>query len=304
MRDNGIDVHLGRFPAGSLARQKLLRQSAGFDAVFLHKKRLNPLDAFWLCRYARKVIYDFDDAVMYDDKNPDRPSCKRQRAFKRTIKLADMVIAGNKYLAEHAREFNTNVEIVPTGLDINSYKCQVAPKNDSKIRLVWIGSRSTLKYLSAIIPALEEIGVRFDNVILRIICDEFFEMQKMQVEKRLWSLERQALDLATGDIGLAPLPDNRFTCGKCGFKILQYASAGLPVIASPVGVNSDYVRNNTTGLFATDIHQWIERIVQLVKNPQLRREMGGKNLDEAKKFDVAVIGSRLVELVTKCIFPQ
>jgi len=260
---------------------------------------MNPLDALRLRRYACKVIYDFDDAIMYDDKNPDRPSYKRQRAFERTIKLADMVIAGNSYLAEHARRFNPNVEILPTGLDTDTYKCQAIPKSDGKIRLVWIGSSSTLKYLAEIKPALEEVNCRCPNVVLRIVCDEFFDMQNMEVEKRRWSLEKQAVDLATSDIGLAPLPDNRFTQGKCGFKILQYASAGLPVIASPVGVNSDYVHDNITGLFATDTREWIDRITQLIENPQLRKRMGKEGLAKVRNFDISIIGKQLVEFLTR-----
>ena len=217
-----------------------------FDGVFLQKKGLNPFDAFWLRKYSKKIIYDFDDAIMYSPKTPERYSLSHFRRFRRTAKLADMVIAGNSYLAEHARKFNSNVEILPTGLDVKAYKSGTKSKNDDKIRLVWIGSQSTLKYLAEIKPTLEEIGSRFDNVILRIICDNFIDLRKMPVEKCPWSEQTQVIDLATSDIGLAPLPDNRFTRGKCGFKVLQYAAAGLPVVASPVGVNTEYISDGIT----------------------------------------------------------
>jgi len=229
LRDAGINCKVFLYPRGSFARWKVLKKCRDFDAVLLQKKTLNFFDAMLLRQYARKVIYDFDDAIMYSD-NPDR-KCSRHKyikPFERTIKLSDMIMAGNSYLAEHAKKFNSNVEIVPTGLDTNHYQCRPQEKNDRQIRLVWIGSRVTLKYLSKIAPALEEIGRLFDNVVLRIICDDFFDLQNMKVEKRPWSLETQACDLASSDIGLAPLCDNRFTRGKCGFKTLQYAASGLP----------------------------------------------------------------------------
>ncbi|MHC4642369.1 MAG: hypothetical protein ACYS32_12065, partial [Planctomycetota bacterium] len=69
LRGKGIDCEVERIPSGSLARRMLFKQAANFDGVFLHKKRLNSLDAFWVSRYARKVIYDFDDAIMYSDKH-------------------------------------------------------------------------------------------------------------------------------------------------------------------------------------------------------------------------------------------
>ena len=301
LRTNGIDCEVAKLPPGSLARRKLFKRATNFDGVFLHKKALNPFDAFWLRRYSRRIIYDFDDAIMYDDKNPEKPSHKRQKAFQRTVKLADMVTAGNSYLAEHARKFNPNVEVLPTGLTVSDYKLDYHPENDDKIRLVWIGSRSTLKYLAEIKTALEEIGSRFDNVVLRIVCDDFFDLQNMEVEKRLWSKETRVIDLATSDIGLAPLPDNRFTKGKCTFKILEYASAGLPIVASPVGTNSDHIRDNVTGLFATHIREWLDRINQLIEDTHIRKRMGEKALAQAKKFDISIIGKRLTKLITKCL---
>jgi len=299
LRHNGIHCEVIHYPRGSLARYKVLKRSVEFDAVYLHKKTLNLLDAILLRHYTKNVIYDFDDAVMYYDEHPVREPSRRKHtnSFKRSVKLAKMVIAGNSYLAEHARKFNDNVKILPTGLDINNYELESGPENNGKIRLVWIGSKSTLKYLIKIKPALEEIGSRFDNVVLRIICDDFFDLQNMQVEKRPWAMETQAIDLVTSDIGLAPLPDNRFARGKCGFKILQYAAAGLPAVTSPVGVNSDYVQDSITGFLATETCEWVDRITQLVENPQLRKSMGLAARQSVQKFDIAVLRNQFCGVV-------
>jgi len=298
---NGIECEVARLPAGTLARRRLFRQAKGFDAVFLHKKKLNFPDAFWLRKYSKKIIYDFDDAVMYSPKMPQRDSFLRFGAFRRTVKLADMVIAGNKYLAEHALRFSPSVEVLPTGLDTKAYRIEASPKNDDKIRLVWIGSKSTLRYLAEIKPPLEQIGCHFDNVVLRIICDEFFDLGNMPVEKRLWSEQTQVIDLVTSDIGLAPLPDNRFTRGKCGFKVLQYAAVGLPVVSSPVGANAEHVKDGCTGFLAIENRQWIDKLTELIKNPQLRARMGKEGLALARNFDLSVIGAKLTELLTRCL---
>lgn len=284
-----------------MPRLKLLKSTKEFDAFFLQKKRINFFDAIWIRRYCKKIIYDIDDAVMYSDKEPERDSWGRKKWFRRTVKLAELIIAGNDYLAEHARKFNSNIEVLPTGLDIGAYKMQTDVKKDGKIRLVWIGSQGTLKYLAGIKSVLEEIGSRFDNVVLRIICSHFFELQNMVVEKRLWSLENQEEDLGTSDIGLAPLPDDRFTRGKCGFKVLQYAASGLPVVASPVGVNAKYVKDRITGFHAVNNPQWIDKITQLIKDQQLRKKMGEENMAQVKNFDVSVIGEQLVKLIKKNI---
>jgi glycosyltransferase involved in cell wall biosynthesis len=299
LRANGINCAVAKLPSGSLARRRLFKQTAEFDGVFLHRKGLNLFDAFSLRKYCRKVIYDFDDAIMYSDKTPEHNSRSHFIPFRRSAGLADMIIVGNSYLAEHARKFNPNVEVLPTGLDVNAYKVQTNPQSDGKIRLVWIGSRSTLKYLAEIKPAFELIGSRYNNVILRIICDAFFDLKNMEVEKFQWSLEKQAFDLVTSCVGLAPLPDNRFTRGKCGFKILQYEAAGLPVVASPVGVNSEYVRENVTGFLAIGLHEWTEKITHLINKPQLREQMGKEGLAHVQNFDTDIIGKNLVELIMK-----
>lgn len=304
LRTNGVECEVAKLPSGSLSRLKLFKRAADFDGVFLHKKCLNLFDAFCLRKYSKKIIYDFDDAIMYSPKRPASDKSSHFRLFNRTAKLANMVITGNSYLAEHAGRFNRNVEILPTGLDTKEYRIESKLKAHDKIRLVWIGSKSTLRYLKEIKPALEEIGSRFDNVVLRIICDDFFDLENIEVEKCRWSLKSQAFDLISSDIGLAPLSDNRFTRGKCGFKILQYQAANLPTVASPVGVNLEYVRDEVTGYHAQNTRQWVDRISKLVVNADLRKQMGCAAKTQIEKFDSDVIGAELCGLITGCVKGQ
>lgn len=299
LHSHKIDCSVVKLPSGPLTRRKMFQKTADYDCVILHKKALNYLNAIWLRKYSKKIIYDFDDAIMYNPSNPEKPSFKRLKAFQRTVSLADMVIAGNNYLAEHTMKFNRNVRVLPTGLDTKPYLMPSEPKKENNIRLVWIGSRSTLRYLADIKPALEEIGTRFDNVVLRIICDHFFDLEHIKVEKHAWSLKTQVSDLISCDIGLAPLTDNRFTRGKCGFKILQYAAAGLPIVTSPVGVNSEYVTDGKTGFQASSIPEWIEKITKLINNGELRGKMGSAGIIKVKKYDVDVIGEELRGLLEK-----
>ena len=138
-------------------------------------------------------------------------------------------------------------------------------------------------------------------MVLRIIADEFLDLEKMEVEKHRWSLESEATDLVNSDIGLAPLPDDPFTRGKCGFKILQYAAAGLPVVASPVGVNAQYVIDTVTGFLARDISQWIESVSRLVMEPDLRDTMKSAATEQVIRFDTAVLGKRMCKMVENCL---
>jgi glycosyltransferase involved in cell wall biosynthesis len=301
LADYDINCEVEKLPPGLSSRIKLFKKAAKFSGVFLHKKSLNPIDARLLRRYARKIIYNYDDAIMYSDKNPESYSRSHFVPFRRTVELADMVIVGSQYLADHALKFNSVVKVLPLGLRVNDYKCDTFAANDGRVRLVWIGSKATLKYLAEIKPALEEVGNLFDSLMLRIIGDDFLELDNMPVEKFVWSESTRGIDLGTCDIGLAPLPDNQFTRGKCSFKVLEYSSACLPVVASPVGTNSEFVRDNITGLFAVNIQEWTDRITELIKNPQLRKKMGEQGRTWAQNFDVSVIGRQLADIIKKCI---
>jgi len=298
LKEAGIACDIFELTSNESSRIKLFKKAADYDAVFLQKKCLNIFDSLMLRHYSRKIIYDFDDAIMYSASEPQYRSFSHFMPFKHTAKIADCILAGNVYLAEHAGRFNKNVYILPTALNTKEYNLEKTI-TDGKVRLVWIGSKTTLKYLAELKEVFERIGKRYKNAVLRIIGDDFFELENMEVEKCPWSLETQGLDLINSDIGIAPLVDNRFTRGKCGFKILQYQAASLPVIASPVGVNQDFVTNFVTGFCPKNHDQWFDNISRLIDDSALRKKMGLAGKQFAKDYDIEIIGHRLCSLVCR-----
>lgn len=297
LTDAGLTCRVERIPTSYRKRWRLFQQAGCFDAVLIHKKTLNMIDAWFLRKLSHRILYDFDDAVMYNPQHPDRDWTSRFRPFERTIRLADCVIAGNAYLAEQARSFGRTIHILPTGLDVRAYDAQEGKFSDGKVRLVWIGSRSTLRYLEEIKPALEKIGQGNSFVVLRIIADQFLDFKHLPVEKCIWSLDTQAQRLQECDIGLAPLPDNRFTRGKCGFKILQYFAAGLPAVVSPVGVNRTLIEESGGGFSAWTIEQWHQSIQRLIHNEPLRKELGQQARTFVQRYDHRIIGEQFCRIV-------
>jgi len=282
-------------------RGQMLRADA-FDGVLLHRKTLSWLDARHLAR-AHRLIYDFDDAVMFQARAPQRPHGGRQRRFTRTVRLADLVIAGSPILAGHADLAGAwESEVVPTGLDARRF----TPKQDygraGAARLVWIGSASTLKQLEPIRPALDAIGRAVPGATLRVIADTELRLDGLRVENVSWSYEAEGRLLAECDIGIAPLPDTPFTRGKCGFKVLQYMAAGLPVVTSPVGINADYVRPEETGLHAVTAEEWVAAVRRLTGDPALRERMGRAARERVvREFDFAVLAPEVCDLIVRTL---
>ena len=297
---HGIETEVALLPRGFFARRRLFGRAGDFDGIFLHKKTLTAHDIRCLRRHTRRLIYNFDDAVMYSDKHPRGRSLTHVLRFRRTVRHADLVIVGSRYLADLARPLNGNVQVLPLGLNVRDYGVDALPTPDGKVRLVWIGSESTLGYLETIRPAIERVRARFDNAVIRIICDAFPAWQGLPVEQVVWSPESRRTALATSDIGLAPLPDNPFTRGKCSFKVLEYSASGLPVVASPIGTNAQFVRDGVNGFLATATDDWVDKIGQLVENPGLRQSMARAGVERAREFDVSVVGEELCRLISTC----
>jgi glycosyltransferase involved in cell wall biosynthesis len=301
LRMEGISCNVQQLPRKNMERWKLFKMAGQYDGVLIQRKCLNFWDAAVLSRFCRKMIFDYDDAIMFSATKPESNLTNHFRLFKRTAGMMDVMIAGNEYLADYARRHCNHVHILPTGLDTGIYQKKEAQQNRDEIRLVWIGSRSTLKYLAELSPVLEQIGRTHENVVLRIIADEFFDLKHMRVQKHLWSLENEISDLKACDIGLSPLPDNRFTRGKCGFKILQYFAAGLPVIASSVGVNEKFIKESNAGVLALSLSEWKDAIEKMVNGIAVYKQLGQNGKKYVQAYDKTVISKDLCRIIKSAI---
>jgi glycosyltransferase involved in cell wall biosynthesis len=190
-------------------------------------------------------------------------------------RVCDRVIAGNAHLASLVKRFGGRVAVVPTCVDDQRLTPRRKHRFGGKVVIGWIGSRSTLIYLEGLREVFEEISHRYGaSVLLKVVCDAFPAPLGLEVVEKAWRLEDELEDLRSFDIGIMPLSDDVWTRGKCGFKLLQYMAVGVPVVASPVGVNRQIIRHARNGLLADDDKQWIEMLAALIENVALRYNMG------------------------------
>lgn len=248
------------------------------DVVFVQKKVLNWIAVAAVRYFARRLVFDFDDAIMFKETEVKAASCRHQfRRFAANIRRADLVICGNRFLAEKTTALHDNLQILPTVVDDQRYRplpAPVIPRAGEGLVIGWIGSRHTLLYLEAIAPQLQAVCRAIPGTRLKIIADAFFELEGVEVIKKNWSSDEEIADLQSFDIGIMPLPDTPWCRGKCGFKLIQYMALGIPVVCSPVGVNSDIVTHGREGFHARNAEEWVERLVQLLKHKHLRESMG------------------------------
>jgi glycosyltransferase involved in cell wall biosynthesis len=266
--------HLELLPLGrGLARWGTLGSVDDADVVVLQRKLLSPWELSRLRRHARRLIFDFDDAVFLRDSYHPRGNVSgtRLRRFAATVTAADSVIVGNDWLAKKAPVMGArHVSVIPTCVDPSIYPVAKHERTHT-LTGVWIGSSSTLNGLERHRELLEQIGRAVPGLILRLVCDRSMELANWRVVHWPWSAETEAKALATSDIGLSMLPDDDWSRGKCGLKVLQYLAAGLPVVGNPVGVTAELTGD--AGIMVDTVDQW-KTALERLRDPNRRRAMG------------------------------
>ena len=253
-----------------------------YDAVILQRKLLPRWQLWALRKRARRLVFDFDDAILYRDSyDPRGPDCpRRARRFASTVRAVDLVIAGNDFLADCALRAGAraeNVRVIPTCIASERYPgtSRIRPEREpGRLDLVWIGSSSTLKGLELRRLLWDRVGREVPEVRLRVICDRFPDLGALPIVPVPWSAASETAELAQGDVGVTWVPDDLWSRGKCGLKVLQYAASGLPTIANPVGVHTEMIRPGVNGWLPETPEGWVEAVRNLASDPERTRKMG------------------------------
>jgi glycosyltransferase involved in cell wall biosynthesis len=258
---------------------RALLTAHSYDLLFVQKVIFPPF-VRWLFRLNETpIIYDFDDAIFTTEVRErnwlaQRKHNRNSAGVPAMLRLAQLALVENEYTASFAHNYCPHVAIITGPIDTCRYSSGTERVKRGEVVLGWIGSSSTLPYLEMIRPALEEIGRRLGHVRLHVVGAVDMELQHMPVVSKAWSLEEEVEDLRNFDIGLMPMPDDPWTRGKGGYKLLQYMAVALPVITSPVGINRQIVDHGENGFWAETAEQWQEKIEHLVADAELRRHMG------------------------------
>jgi glycosyltransferase involved in cell wall biosynthesis len=252
-----------------------------FDIVFVQREAVMIGSTFFerhIRKSRAKFIFDFDDSIWLMDTSEGNKKfewMKNPEKTARNIRYADMVFAGNAYLADYARHYNKNTKIIPTTIDTEIYKPQ--PKNGEAktITIGWSGSITTIKHFEFALDFLKEIKSKFGHTIsIKVIGDGSYINEELDIKGLPWMASKELDDLNSFDIGIMPLPDDEWAKGKCGLKGLQYMALEIPTIMSPVGVNTEIIQHGKNGFLASTTKEWVECITQLIENPALRHSMG------------------------------
>lgn len=276
---------------GYLKRFFLLPAILKYEFIFIHREAapFGPPLFEWIVAkmFRKKIIYDFDDAIWLTDKS-------RESVLERTLRFRNKVASickwsykvscGNSYLVDYAKQFNKNVFFNPTTIDtINYHNPQLFEKTKLKTQLGlsgivvgWTGSNSTLKYLENLQSVLQRFENTDTKIYFLVIADRPPTLNFNNLIYKKWTAATEISDLLLADIGIMPLPDDEWTKGKCGFKILQYMALSIPSVASAVGVNSQIVQQGINGYLCSTEDDWVTQLTTLINDATLRQRIGEK----------------------------
>ncbi|HLE60790.1 MAG TPA: glycosyltransferase, partial [Thermoanaerobaculaceae bacterium] len=279
---------------------RLARAWQTSDLLVFSKLKLLRGELGFVARLCPNWVLDVDDAIMFrkPPRHGDPPDQARwrQRRFRRMVRRCELVVAASQSLASAIASEGARVEVLPTPVQLASYP-QATLAGAGPLKLAWIGLGANLRYLTDLAPVLRELASSAVVAELRVISDRLPQMPGVPCRLVRWSEHTEGAELAACDVGLAPIPDDAWTRGKGAYRCIQYAAAGLPTVASPVGANREVVVPGETGFWATTPAEWRDALLRLGRDLPLRRRQGAAARERARQYDSAVVVARYAEFL-------
>jgi glycosyltransferase involved in cell wall biosynthesis len=269
---------------GFFRRRRDISRAKEYDIIFIQREAFMTGSLYFekqLRKSGKKMVFDFDDAVWLpnvSEGNIKYEWLKDPGKTSRLIAMTDLVIAGNTYLAEYARQFNKNILVLPTTIDTDYHIRKSSFKLKDQVCIGWTGSHTTIQHFERAVPVLKKLREKFrDRIYFKVIGDSTYENKELGVSGLPWKFESEIEDLSEIDIGIMPLPDDDWARGKCGLKGLQYMALEIPCVMSAVGVNSEIVSDGINGFLANTENDWYEKMSLLITDPELRKKIGSES---------------------------
>lgn len=296
--------------------EKKFRSNSLFSFFNRIEKLLNAknIDAFWIekellpwlpskienlfLNVKIPIITDYDDAIFhrYDEHTSFFIRFFLSQKIEKIMQKSTLVIAGNKYIADYAKSSGVKkIEIIPTSINTNKI-IKSAKSNSELFRIGWIGSASTSKHINEVSDVLKFI-CKDDKILFKAIGANKKYLYDIPVEILPWIEKKEVEEISNFDVGIMPLPNSSWEKGKCGLKLIQYMSCGLPVIASPIGMNKEIIDHGKNGFLAKNFDEWVKYLLKLKNNPELRYKMGQEGLRKVRlNYSIDNNSSRLINI--------
>ncbi|MCJ7770412.1 glycosyltransferase family 4 protein [Candidatus Bathyarchaeota archaeon] len=261
-----------------------------------------------------KIVYDMDDALFLPTSSflgvRVRPGLF---CLEDMIRDADFVTVNGHYLLDFAKPFNGNATIIHDPVDTELFHPSER-KQSKKVTIGWEGSASShygnlamlvkpLKMLSEDYDICFKIVSYLGDMRVKQLFRELEDSLEVDYGLERWVPLREYSELLSDfDIMVAPLMNSTWYEGKSAFRVGIGMAMGIPVVASPVGEQRYVVKHGTNGYLAKNEEEFYMYLRNLIKNCELRREIGKKGRETAEnELSSAINGKRLFEILRSLV---
>lgn len=301
LREQQITVVECKMPRDPRQLRQTLDGFRGFDIAWVHRTLMWPWVLRRLRQTARRLVLDIDDPVCYSSSRWGNFSLSRCLKFRATARACHAVLAASDGLVHLAQPHNPSVHFVPLCADPAAYVMRTQVRQaDEPLRLLWLGARSTFKYLEQCRPHLEAVGAHCPGVELVVVGHSKLNLARLPVRNLAWNPDVERQQLESCHVGLVPMAADRWTQAKAALKPLQYMASGMPFVGAPVGVNLRLADQGRNGLLANTSAEWVAAIDRLAGNEPLRQQMGRNGVAYIQQYhEPAVLAGQVADVFHK-----
>lgn len=218
-----------------------------------------------------------DDSWAFSQYRSDNPMGGTDAAYWaiKQMELSDGIIVTNDYLRMRIEKLvpKKRVHVIPNCVDTKLFK----NKKSDIITIGWQGGSNHVRDLELIREPILKILKEFPNVRFQTFGHQpAWTIGVKGCKHQTW-VHFDKYYKTLGDLGLsigvAPLVDNAFNRCKSNLRWLEYSALGIPTVASRVGPYQ-CIRDNVTGYYANDPHEWYTKLRTLIQRQALRKRIG------------------------------
>lgn len=284
--------------------------SEEFDVIHAHGYRNFQTDvAAFISLYKKKPLVISLHGMFSENAALERGFGRGQRIYNIydfitgtfSLRVAKVLLANSQFEYDSIPKFKDKTQIIPLGVDFKKYQ-DIERGNfrrthnikDEKI-ILYVGRISKGKNIEALIKATSTVSKKH-NVKLVIVGEELHSVhgRRMYLDTLIELARDHGLAnniIFTGGLYGDDLLDayadadifvNPSLAENFGLTNLEAAACSLPVVASPVGVAPDLLKEHEWLLFKTD--KELESILyKLLEDENLRKKIGGDLKKKVKK---------------------
>lgn len=249
-----------------------LAKARDFDVIFVQRSMFrwkSPPILEWIASRVsgKPMAYHMDDGIWL---------AARRRWSVDRCRIATTVVTGNAAISEFAEAAGAEVTPIEYSIDVAAYPVKRHTEDGPVvIGYTGIAPEEHLEPIAGVLREVcEESGARF-RVIGGLHRPDLPELDPY-LDWAPWNHNDKYSWARDFDIGVMPLSDTELHRAKDPMKVKEYMAAGLPQVTSPVGHILSVMTDGEQGLFASSDREWKEGLLRLVRDADLRAEMGAK----------------------------